>query len=77
MNAQPILDALDKGVVHIWFTSLTSGDELEGHFTLKNRNVGRVDPTSSKIPAFDVSKNKWEDIEVSTINQWVSVPNNP
>jgi hypothetical protein len=77
MNAQPILDALNKGVVHIWFTSLNSGNELDGHFTLKGRNVGRIDPTSSKIPAFDVSRKKWEDIEVHTINQWVSVQENP
>jgi|TARA_S200002703_G_scaffold140208_2_gene131337 hypothetical protein len=77
MNAQPILEALNKGVVHIWFTSLNSGNELDGHFTLKDRNVGKIDPTSAKIPAFDISNNKWEDIEVSTINQWASVPNNP
>lgn len=77
MNAQPILEALNNGVVHIWFTSLVSGDELEGHYTLKDRNVGRIDPTSNKILAFDVSKNRWEDIEVSTINQWLSIPNNP
>ena len=77
MNASKILEALDRGVVHIWFTCLNSGDELEGHFTLKNRNVGRINPTSDKIIAFDVNKNRWEDIEVSTINQWISVPNNP
>ena len=77
MNASKILEALDRGVVHIWFTSLNSGDELEGHFTLKNRNVGKINPTSDKISAFDVNKNRWEDIEVSTINQWISVPNNP
>lgn len=77
MNASKILEALNNGVVHIWFTSLISGDELNGHYTLKDRNIGKVDPTSDKIPAFDVSKNKWEDIEVATINQWISIPNNP
>jgi hypothetical protein len=77
MNASEILKALESGVVHIWFTSLNSGEELDGHFTLVNRNVGRINPGSDKIPAFDVSKNKWEDIEVSTINQWILVPKNP
>ena len=75
MNFQKLVEALNTGVVLIWFTSLNSGDELEGHYTLKNRHIGKVNPDSSKIPAFNVCRNRWEDIEVFTINKWVKVPN--
>lgn len=77
MSTELILKALNMGVVRIWFTSLKSGNEIEGHFTLKNRNVGKVNPKSDKIVAFDLDRGRWEDIEVKTINQWISIPNNP
>ena len=74
MKAKPILDALNKGEVHIWYTSLNSGKELDSYYTLEDRHIGKIDPNSDKIVAYDTIDNKWEDIEVSTINQWVYIP---
>ena len=58
MNFQKLAEALNTGVVHIWFTSLNSGEELEGHYTLENRNIGKVNPDSSKIPLFRTTSKK-------------------
>ena len=60
--------------VHIEFESLTSNKTHKGIYTLKNRNVGRQSNDSDTIVAWDVENKKWQDIRVSTITQFMGIP---
>ena len=60
--------------VEIMFESLTSNKTHRGIYTLKNRNVGRQSNDSDTIVAWDVENKKWQDIRVSTITQFMGIP---
>ena len=60
--------------VEIVFESLTSNKTHKGVYTLKNRNVGRQSNDSDTIVAWDIENKKWEDIRVSTITQFIGIP---
>ena len=60
--------------VEIIFESLTSSKTHKGVYTLKNRNVGRQSNDSDTIVAWDIENKKWQDIRVSTITQFIGIP---
>ena len=60
--------------VEIVFESLTSSKTHKGVYTLKNRNVGRQSNDSDTIVAWDIENKKWQDIRVSTITQFIGIP---
>ena len=60
--------------VEIVFESLTSSKTHKGVYTLKNRNVGRQSNDSDTIVAWDVENKQWQDIRVSTITQFIGIP---
>ena len=60
--------------VEIVFESLTSNKTHRGVYTLKNRNVGRQSNDSDTIVAWDIENKKWQDIRVSTITQFIGIP---
>ena len=60
--------------VEIMFESLTSNKTHRCIYTLKNRNVGRQSNDSDTIVAWDVENKKWQDIRVSTITQFMGIP---
>ena len=60
--------------VEIVFESLTSNKTHKGVYTLKNRNVGRQSNDSDTIVAWDIENKKWQDIRVSTITQFIGIP---
>ena len=55
------------------FESLTSSKTHKGVYTLKNRNVGQASDTET-IVAWDIENKKWQDIRVSTITQFIGIP---
>ena len=60
--------------VEIVFESLTSNKTHKGVYTLKNRNVSRQSNDSDTIVAWDIENKKWQDIRVSTITQFIGIP---
>ena len=59
--------------VEIIFESLTSSKTHKGVYTLKNRNVGQS-KDSETIVAWDIENKKGQDIRVSTITQFIGIP---
>ena len=61
--------------VYIKFDSVTSeGKSHEGHFTLKGKRIKRQSNASDTLVAWDVDNNCWQDIRVSTIQNFVGIP---
>jgi len=60
--------------VEIVFESLTSNKTHKGVYTLRHRNVGRQSNDSDTIVAWDVENKQWQDIRVSTITQFIGIP---
>ena len=60
--------------VEIVFESLTSNKTHKGVYTLKYSNVGRQSNDSDTIVAWDIENKKWQDIRVSTITQFIGIP---
>ena len=74
IQAETVLNSLKVcSDVKIVFKSLTSNKTHTGHFTLKNRNIGQS-KDSETIVAWDVENQKWQDIRVSTITQFIGIP---
>ena len=75
IQAETVLNSLKVcSDVKIVFKSLTSNKTHIGHYTLKNRNVGRQSNDSDTIVAWDIENKKWQDIRVSTITQFIGIP---
>jgi len=64
-----LLKAMEKGPVHIVFTSLSSGREIKEVYTLVGVPVPQ-NPSSNKIVARHVESGEYEDIEKDTITRW-------
>ena len=60
--------------VEIVFESLTSNKTHKGVYNLRHRNVGRQSNDSDTIVAWDVENKQWQDIRVSTITQFIGIP---
>ena len=60
--------------VEIVFESLTSNKTHRGTYTLRNMNIGRQSNDSDTIVAWDVENKQWQDIRVSTITQFMGIP---
>ncbi len=74
IQAQTVLNSLRAcSDVKIVFKSLTSDKVHIGHYTLKNRNVGQASDTET-IVAWDIENKHWQDIRVSTITQFIGIP---
>jgi hypothetical protein len=64
-----LLKAMEKGPVHISFTSLSSGREIKEVYTLVGVPVPQ-NSSSNKIVAIHVESGEYEDIEKNTITGW-------
>ena len=74
IQAETVLNTLKVcSDVKIVFKSVTSNKTHTGHFTLKNINLGQS-KHSDTIVAWDVENEKWQDIRVSTITQFIGIP---
>tara|TARA_S200000501_G_scaffold165805_1_gene156234 strand:+ start:252 stop:497 length:246 start_codon:yes stop_codon:yes gene_type:complete len=61
--------------VEIVFESLTSNKTHKGTYTLRNKGmVKNQSNDSDTIVAWDVENKKWQDIRVSTITQFMGIP---
>ena len=61
--------------VEIVFESLTSNKTHKGIYTLRNKGmVKNQSNDSDTIVAWDVENKKWQDIRVSTITQFMGIP---
>ena len=72
MDGRNVINALNKGRVKITFTSLNSGRDIEGIYTLRGRHVG-LNPKTDVIVAWDLVDEKWQDIKVDSITQFILV----
>ena len=59
--------------VKIRFRSLTSPKQHEGLFTLKDKHMN-ISPDSDTIVCWVIENQKWQDIRVSTITQFIGIP---
>ena len=66
---KPMLEALERGQVHVKYKSLSSGREIEDIFTLKGVNIHQ-NPENEKIVLLHVESNTYEDIQKNTIISW-------
>ena len=75
IQAETVLNSLKVcSDVKIVFKSLLKSNKMHtGHYTLKNRNVGQS-KNSETIVAWDIENEKWQDIRVSTITQFIGIP---
>ena len=74
IQAETVLNTLKVcSDVKIVFKSVTSNKTHTGHFTLKNINLGQS-KHSDTIVAWDMENEKWQDIRVSTITQFIGIP---
>ena len=74
IQAETVLNSLKVcSDVKIVFKSVTSNKTHTGHFTLKNINLGQS-KNSETIVAWDIENEKWQDIRVSTITQFIGIP---
>ena len=75
IQAETVLNSLKVcSDVKIVFKSLLTSNKVHiGHFTLKNRYVGQSND-SETIVAWDMENEKWQDIRVSTITQFIGIP---
>jgi len=71
-----ILKTLEQSSrVEIVFESLTSNKTHKGIYTLKNKGmVKNQSNNSDTIVAWDVENKQWQDIRVSTITQFMGIP---
>ena len=61
--------------VFISFESLTSDGKIhEGHYTLKGKRIKRQSNDTDTLVAWNVDKDSWEDIRVSTITYFIGIP---
>ena len=61
--------------VEIVFESLTSNKTHKGIYTLRNKGmVKNQSNDSDTIVAWDVENKQWQDIRVSTITQFIGIP---
>ena len=61
--------------VEIVFESLTSNKTHKGIYTLRNKGmVKNQSNDSDTIVAWDVENKQWQDIRVSTITQFMGIP---
>ena len=61
--------------VEIMFESLTSNKTHKGVYTLRNKGmVKNQSNDSDTIVAWDVENKQWQDIRVSTITQFIGIP---
>ena len=61
--------------VEIMFESLTSNKTHKGIYTLRNKGmVKNQSNDSDTIVAWDVENKQWQDIRVSTITQFMGIP---
>ena len=61
--------------VEIMFESLTSNKTHKGIYTLRNKGmVKNQSNDSDTIVAWDVENKQWQDIRVSTITQFIGIP---
>ena len=74
IQAETVLNSLKVcSDVKIVFKSVTSNKTHTGHFNLKNINLGQS-KNSETIVAWDIENKKWQDIRVSTITQFIGIP---
>ena len=59
--------------VKIVFKSLTSDKVHTGHYTLVDKYMPQSTNTET-IVAWDIENEKWQDIRVSTITQFIGIP---
>ena len=60
--------------VKIVFKSLTSNKNHIGHYTLVDKPVQNQANDTETIVAWDIENEKWQDIRVSTITQFIGIP---
>ncbi len=71
--ADNVLNALYEDNIHITYTSITSGRELDGVYTLKGDKRIQQRNASDTIVCWDIKNNIWQDIRKETITTWIRV----
>ena len=75
IQAQTVLNTLKvSSDVKIVFKSLTSNKTHIGHYTLVDKPVQNQANDTETIVAWDIENEKWQDIRVSTITQFIGIP---
>ena len=75
IQAQTVLNSLKVcSDVKIVFKSLTSNKTHIGHYTLVDKPVQNQANDTETIVAWDIENEKWQDIRVSTITQFIGIP---
>ena len=75
IQAQTVLNTLKvSSDVKIVFKSLTSNKVHIGHYTLVDKPVQNQASDTETIVAWDVENKQWQDIRVSTITQFIGIP---
>ena len=75
IQAQTVLNSLKVcSDVKIVFKSLTSNKTHIGHYTLVDKLVQNQANDTETIVAWDIENEKWQDIRVSTITQFIGIP---
>ena len=75
IQAQTVVNSLKVcSDVKIVFKSLSSDKTHIGHYTLKNKNIQNQANDTETIVAWDIENEKWQDIRVSTITQFIGIP---
>ncbi|MBF83298.1 MAG: hypothetical protein CL489_02355 [Acidobacteria bacterium] len=80
MNINEIMEAMEKGIVLLEYTSLISGNKKIREVTTCNQIIPKSkrltfnqDPMSDKMLCYDLEFAKWDDINRDTIISWKSM----
>jgi len=71
--ADNVLNALYEDNIRITYTSVISGRELQGVYTLKGDKRIQQQDASDTLVCWDVKNNVWQDIRKETITTWIRV----
>ena len=76
IQAQTVLNSLKVcSDVKIVFKSLLTSNKVHiGHYTLVDKPIQNQANDTETIVAWDIKNEKWQDIRVSTITQFIGIP---
>ena len=76
IQAQTVLNSLKVfSDVKIVFKSLLTSNKVHiGHYTLVDKPIQNQANDTETIVAWDIENEKWQDIRVSTITQFIGIP---